>query len=63
MEFFKHLSDEFLIWFLKSTSGFGRELTRAGRHEQTLWRERRLRDLKGLSIMSRQRYSKKTDPV
>jgi len=63
MEFLKHLSDKFLIWFLKSTSGFGRELTPAGRHEQNLWRERRLRDLKGLSIMSKQRYSKKADPV
>jgi len=63
MEFIKHLSDEFLIWFLKSTSGFGRELTGAGWHEQNLWRDQRLRDLKGLSIMSKQRYSKKTDPV
>ncbi|HEX9663778.1 MAG TPA: hypothetical protein VGB27_15940 [Candidatus Binatia bacterium] len=63
MEYIKHLSDEFLIWFLKFTSGFARELTGAGRHEQTLWREQRLRDLKGLSIMSIQRYSKKADPI
>jgi hypothetical protein len=63
MEFLKHVSDEFLIWLLKFTSCFGRELTRAGRREQTLWREQRLRDLKGLSIMSKQRYLKKADPV
>ena len=63
MEFLKHLSDVFLISFLKFTSGFGRELTRIGRHEQNLWREQRLRDLKGLSIMSKQRYLKKADPV
>jgi hypothetical protein len=63
MEFFKHLSDGFLIWFLKSTSGFGRELTKVGWHEQNLWREQRLRDLKGLSIMSKQRHAKNADPV
>ena len=63
MEFLKQLSDKLLIWFLKSTSGFGRELTRAGRHEQTSWRDQRLRDLKGLSVMSKQRYSKKADTV
>ena len=63
MEFLKHLSDVLLIWFLKFTSGFGRELTRVSRQEQNLWREQRLRDLKGLSIMSKQRYLKKADPV
>jgi hypothetical protein len=59
MEFFKHLSDKFLIGFLKVTSGFGRELTREGRDEQKLWREQRLRNLKGLSIMSKRRYRNK----
>jgi len=56
MEFFKHLSDKILIWFLKVTSAFGRELTTEGWHEQKLWREQRLRNLKGLSIMSKQRH-------
>jgi hypothetical protein len=59
MEFFKHVSDKLLIWFLKSTSGFGRELTKEGHEEQTAWREQRLRNLKGLSIRSRERYVEK----
>jgi hypothetical protein len=59
MEFFKQLSDKLLIWFLKSTSGFGRELTTEGREEQKAWREQRLRNLKGLSIRSRGRYEEK----
>jgi hypothetical protein len=50
MELFKHLSDKFLIWFLKSTAGFGKELTDGGREEQKAWRAQRLRNLKGLSL-------------
>jgi hypothetical protein len=63
MEFFKHLSDKILIRFLKVTSTFGRELTTEGRDEQKLWREQRLRNLKGLSIMSKQRYREKVERV
>lgn len=63
MEFFKHLSDKILIRFLKVTSAFGRELTREGWEEQKLWREQRLHNLKGLSIMSKQRYRKKGERV
>jgi hypothetical protein len=60
MEWIKHLSDKFIIWALKSSSGFARELTAAGHEEQRLWREQRLRNLKGLSIRSKERYAEKT---
>jgi hypothetical protein len=63
MEFFKHVSDKILIRFLKVTSAFGRELTREGWDEQKLWREQRLRNLKGLSIISKQRHGKKVERV
>ena len=59
MEWFKHLSDKILIWFLQVSSGFGRELTKDGRDEQKAWREQRLRNLKGLSIRSQERYAAK----
>lgn len=55
MEWIKALSDKLLIWSLRATSGFGKELTRGGQAEQELWREQRLRNLKGLSIRARQR--------
>jgi len=60
MEWMKHLSDKLLIWFLRATSGFGKELTHDGRTEQGLWREQRLRNLKGLAIRSRQRLRGKS---
>jgi hypothetical protein len=58
MEWIKDLSDKLVIWFLRKTSSFGKELTGAGRAEQLLWREQRLRNLKGLAM--RQRHSKKS---
>jgi hypothetical protein len=61
MEFLKHVSDKLLIGFLKATSGFARELTREGRDEQKSWREQRLRNLKGLSMMSKLRYGKRAE--
>jgi hypothetical protein len=63
MEWIKDLSDRFLIWFLRVTSRFERELTNDGRKEQILWREQRMRNLEGLSLRSRQRYSDKSEPV
>ena len=60
MEWIKHLSDKLLIWFLRRTSGFGKELTRDGRTEQGHWREQRLRNLKGLAIRSHQRLGNKS---
>jgi hypothetical protein len=59
MEWIKNLSDQLVIWFLRKTSGFGKELTRAGQAEQLMWREQRLRNLKGLTMRSRQRWGEK----
>jgi hypothetical protein len=59
MEWIKELSDKFVIWFLRRTSSFGKELTGAARAEQLLWREQRLRNLKGLAMRYQQRQSKK----
>jgi hypothetical protein len=58
-EWIKDLSDKMILWFLAVTSGFGKELTDEGRVEQRLWREQRLRNLKGLAIRSRQRLDAK----
>jgi hypothetical protein len=60
MEWFKDLSDRLLLWFLRRTSRFGSELTRDGAVEQLVWREQRLRNLKGLAIRSRQRSENKS---
>lgn len=54
----KDLSDRFLLGFLLLTSRFERELTRDGKEEQKLWRAQRLRNLRGLSLRSRQRFEK-----
>jgi hypothetical protein len=54
----KDLSDRFLLRFLLLTSQFERQLTRDGKEEQTLWRAQRLRNLRGLSVRSRQRFEK-----
>lgn len=48
-EHLKDASDEMVMFLLRSTSRFGRELTQEGKAEQTMWRERRLRDLRGLA--------------
>jgi hypothetical protein len=58
MELLKHYTDKLLIAFLKLTSGFAKELTSIGYEEQKAWREQRLRNLKGLSLMSQQRHAK-----
>ncbi len=60
MEWIKEISDRLLLWLLRTTSGFAKELTVDGRTEQALWREQRLRNLEGLAIRSRQRQSDKT---
>jgi len=59
MEWLKALSDKLIIWLLRSTSGFGKELTADGRREQALWRDQRLRNLQGLAQRSRQRFGDK----
>ena len=60
MEWIKDLSDKLVIWFLRKTSSFGEELTGAGRTEQLLWREQRLRNLKGLAMRYQQRHGEKS---
>jgi hypothetical protein len=59
MEWLKDLSDKLVIWLLRASSGFGKELTDDGKREQELWREQRLRNLRGLSLRSRQRFERK----
>ena len=59
MEWIKDLTDRLVIWFLRATSRFGKELTRDGRAEQALWREQRLKNLEGLALRSRQRFGEK----
>ena len=59
MEWLKDLSDRLIIWFLRASSGFGKELTIDGKREQELWREQRLRNLRGLALRSKERFSVK----
>lgn len=54
-EAIKSLSDAMLILLLRSTSRFESELTREGREEQRMWRDRRTRNLKGLALRARRR--------
>jgi hypothetical protein len=59
MEWLKDLSDRLIIWFLRISSGFGKELTIDGKREQELWREQRLRNLRGLALRSQERLKLK----
>ena len=59
MEWIKDLSDKLVIWLLRASSGFGKELTADGKREQELWREQRLRNLRGLALRSRRRLERK----
>ncbi|MEX0805521.1 MAG: hypothetical protein WD688_19705 [Candidatus Binatia bacterium] len=63
MEWLKDLSDKLIIWLLRSTSGFGKELTADGKKEQLRWREQRLRNLQGLNQRSKQRFGDKEKPA
>ena len=63
MEWIKEISDRLLLWLLRVTSGFAKELTAEGKAEQALWREQRLRNLEGLAIRSRQRLSDKAKAI
>ncbi len=60
LEEVKAISDLLVVFLLRSTSQFGSELTEDGKAEQNLWREQRLRNLRGLALRSRQRWEKKT---
>jgi hypothetical protein len=57
MEWIKDLSDRLIIWFLRVSSGFGKELTLDGKREQELWRDQHLRNLRGLALRSQERFS------
>jgi hypothetical protein len=59
MEWIKYLSDKLVIWLLRASSRFGKELTVDGKREQELWREQRLRNLRGLALRSRRRLERK----
>ena len=59
MEWLKDLSDKLILWFLRTSAGFGTELTADGRREQQLWRAQRLRNLQGLAQRSKQRFAAK----
>jgi hypothetical protein len=63
MEWLKELTDRLLLWFLRATSRFGKELTLEGKVEQAMWREQRLRNLEGLATRSRQRFGDKNKSV
>lgn len=58
LEQIKELSDRLLLLFLLLTSRFEGELTQDGKAEQKLWREQRLRNLRGLALRSRQRFER-----
>jgi hypothetical protein len=59
MEWLKNLSDRLIIWFLRVSSRFGKELTIDGKREQELWRDQRLRNLRGLALRSQERFKLK----
>ena len=59
MEWIKYLSDKLVIWLLRASSRFAKELTPDGKREQEFWREQRLRNLRGLALRSRRRLERK----
>ena len=56
MEWLKEISDKVIIWLLRTTSGFGKELTGDGRKEQQHWRDLRWRNLRGLALRSHEKF-------
>lgn len=55
MEQAKAASDVVVVFILRRTSEFGRELNDEGKAEQVMWREQRLRNLRGLAAKSLRR--------
>ena len=51
----KTCSDFLVLGLIRGTSRFESELTEEGRQEQRMWRDRRMRNLKGLAIRARRR--------
>jgi len=60
LEQLKSFSDALLLRLLRSTSGFGRELTRDGEAEQRMHREQRLRNLRGLALREKEKSLSQT---
>jgi len=63
VEGLKALSDRLLLDLLRSTSRFGRELTKDGVEEQRMWREQRLRNLRGLALRSQEAISRQRSVI
>jgi len=59
----KTSSDRLLLWFLRATSRFGRELTKDGLEEQAIWRAQRLRNLRGLALRSREAIDRERSAI
>ena len=57
-EQFKACSDSLVLLLIRGTSRFESELTEEGRQEQRMWRDRRMRSLKGLALRARRRQQK-----
>jgi hypothetical protein len=57
-EHFKACSDSLVLLLIRGTSRFESELTEEGRQEQRMWRDRRMRSLKGLALRARRRQQK-----
>lgn len=58
VEELKAVSDRLVVLLLRSTSQFGSELTEDGEAEQRLWREQRLRNLRGLALRAKERLGR-----
>jgi len=54
----KACSDFLVLSLIRGTSRFESELTEEGRQEQRMWRERRMRSLKGLALRARRRQQR-----
>jgi hypothetical protein len=57
----KTLSDYLIVKLLRDTSRFGSELTEDGVAEQKLWREQRLRNLRGLALRAKEAIRSKSE--
>ena len=57
-ELIKACSDFLVLLLIRGTSRFESELTDEGRQEQRMWRDRRVRSLKGLALRARRRQQK-----
>jgi hypothetical protein len=63
LEELKAVTDTLVVFFLRFSSQFGSELTEQGKAEQGMWREQRLRNLRGLALRSKQALSSRQSAV